>query len=133
MAKYAGQNTSNYNNPQYDAMFLKMRDMADTPERQTLINQMVDLLRKDAPWIWGVLPQTITLSHQWNNHLPPNPMVNNGLKYREIDPVLRAKLRLEWNQPIIWPVVLGVIGLLAVAFGIGYALWKKQHRLVPRV
>ena len=133
MTQYGGQNTSNYNNPDYDALFLKMRDMNDGPARQTIIDYMLDILREDAPWIWGILPQSIILSHQWNNHLPPNPIVNNGLKYQEINQLLRAKLRAEWNQPIIWPIVLSVIGLLLVAFGIGFALWKRQHRFIPRI
>ena len=39
-------------------------------------------------------------------------MANNTLKYRRIDPVERDRLRKEWNQPVVWPVILLVIVLL---------------------
>jgi oligopeptide transport system substrate-binding protein len=40
-------------------------------------------------------------------------MANNTLKYRRIDPDKRDRLRREWNQPVLWPVILLVVVLLA--------------------
>jgi hypothetical protein len=34
-------------------------------------------------------------------------------KYHDIDPLVRARRRAEWNQPVVWPVYL-LLGLLAV-------------------
>ena len=43
----------------------------------------------------------------------PNQMANNGLKYQRLDPELREAKRREWNQPVLWP--LGLLAVLLVA------------------
>ena len=40
-------------------------------------------------------------------------MANNTLKYRHIDPQLRAQLRAEWNHPITWPIAV-IIGIFVL-------------------
>ncbi len=55
-------------------------------------------------------------------------MANNALKYRRIDPELRARLQARWNRPVRWPLyVLGLLLLLMVlpAF-IGYRRRQRQ-------
>ena len=125
MIKSNGENTSNYNNPQFNELYLKMRSMDSTPERLKVIQSMNHLLQQDTPWVFGFYPKDLTLSQQWNNVLPVNAMINNGLKYRAIDPVLRAKLRTQWNQPILsplwWVLLLTIISLLPA----GVTYWHK--------
>jgi peptide/nickel transport system substrate-binding protein len=111
--KTGGENASNYANPEFDRLFERMKNMYNGPERQALIDRMVEIARFDAPWVWSLFPKEYTLRHAWVYNTKPNQMANNGLKYQRIDPVLREKLRDEWNQPVVWPVVLILLALAA--------------------
>jgi ABC-type transport system substrate-binding protein len=111
--KFSGENASNYANAEYDRLFERMREMDNGPERQAVVDQMLEILRRDAPWVWGFHPKEFALAHQWVHNRKPNKMANNGLKYQRLDPVLREKLRQEWNRPVLWPVAAGVAVLLA--------------------
>lgn len=104
-----GENASNYKNKKFDSLFNQMKSMDNSPERQKIINQMVDIVRKDAPWLWGYHPVGFSLTHAWYKNAKPNLMANNTLKYKRIDPVLRNQKRLEWNQPVWWPIALGIV------------------------
>jgi ABC-type transport system substrate-binding protein len=101
-----GENAANYANPEFDALFERMKNMDDGPERQEVIDQMVEIVRRDAPWAWGFYPKAFSLHHAWLGNLKPNLMANNTLKYRRLDPELRARRREEWNQPVVWPLWL---------------------------
>ena len=105
-----GENASNYDNPEFNRLFERMKNMDDTPERLAIIRQMVHILQRDAPWAWGLHPKNFALVHSWVFNRKPNQMANNTLKYTRIDPKSRNSLRAAWNKPIVWPVVLvGVI------------------------
>jgi len=108
-----GENASNYDNPEFDRLFERMKNMYNGPERQALIERMVEIARHDAPWVWSYFPKDYTLHHAWVYNRKPNQMANNGLKYQRIDPLLREKMRREWNQPVVWPVVLILLALAA--------------------
>ena len=114
--KSQGENTSNYDNPEFNKLFDQMKDMSNTPARQAVIDRMVEIARRDAPWVWGFHPKGFSLYHSWLKNAKPNLMANNTLKYLRIDPKLRARKQLEWNQPVLWPfavvVVILVIGSL---------------------
>ncbi len=109
-AKFNGENASNYRNPQFDRLFEKMKNMDNTSERQAVIDKAVDVVRRDAPWLWGFHPLSFSLHHSWYYNVKPNLMANNTLKYKRIDVAAREELREEWNQPVLWPI--GVIGVL---------------------
>ena len=36
-------------------------------------------------------------------------MANNQLKYTRIDTAERAEKRQEWNKPVFWPLLLGIL------------------------
>lgn len=130
-AEFGGENTANYENKDFDTLFEKMRTMSNTSERLTIIKRMVDIARKDAPWIWGFHPKQFSLYHEWNHNVKPNLMANNTLKYRRIDTTLREKLQSQWNQPILWPlgVVIFVIMLMVLPAVLIYRRkkYKKHH------
>ena len=90
-----GENAANYDNPRYDALFERMRDMPNSPERQRIIDAMVGIARKDAPWIWGYFPKDYLLFHGWLSNVKPNDMARNDVKYLRLDPARRAALRRE--------------------------------------
>jgi oligopeptide transport system substrate-binding protein len=130
--KFGGENPANYNNPTYDALYEKMRNLPDGPERAKILGQMLDIIREDAPWIWGVHPNSYALSHQWLYPSKPNAMSHNNLKYIKINPELRAQKRVEWNQAHWWPLgfmfMAGIVGCLPA--WISYR--AKQYRPLNR-
>jgi hypothetical protein len=87
--------------------------MQNGPERQAVIDEMTEVARRDAPWIWGLHPKQFSLFHSWIYNVKPNFMANNTLKYKRLDPVQRNQLRTEWNAPITWPVLLGSLVFVA--------------------
>ena len=109
-----GENAANYANPAFDRRFERMKNLDDGPERQALIDEMVEIARRDGPWVWGYYPKAFSLHHGWLSNLKPNDMANNTLKYRRLDPELRQRQREAWNQPVLWPLWLGA-GILVLA------------------
>ncbi len=101
-----GENAANYKNAEFDELFNQMKSMSNGPERQAVIDKMVEVVRKDAPWLWGFHPVGFSLHHQWYKNAKPNLMANNTLKYKRIEPRLRTESRSLWNQPIWWPIAL---------------------------
>jgi len=122
-----GENAANYQNPEYDRMFEHMQVMENGPERQALIDRMVEILRRDAPWVYMLYPKDYTLAHSWVYNRKPNKMANNGLKYQRIDPQLRELKRAEWNHPIIWPIA-AVFAVLAIALLPAIRSYRRRER-----
>jgi hypothetical protein len=102
-----------------------MKNMPNGPERQAVIDRMVEILRHDAPWVFGLHPKQFVLYHAWYGNVKPNLMANNTLKYRRIDPELREARRHAWNQPVVWPVAL--IGALLVLAVIPAVIGYRRH------
>jgi len=125
--KVGGENASNYANPEFDRLFEQMKNMYNSPERQALIDRMVAIARRDAPWVWSFFPKDYKLSHAWAHNSKPNQMANNGLKYLHIDPALREKMRREWNQPVVWPLLLIVL-LLAASMVPAILVFRRRER-----
>ena len=122
-----GENAANYESPEFDRLFGEMKNMPNGPQRLQIITRMVDIAQHDAPWIWGLHPKNFSLYHAWLKNMKPNAMANNTLKYKRIDPQLRAKQREKWNHPIVWPLALILI-LLAAAFAPAIVIYRrKQH------
>jgi oligopeptide transport system substrate-binding protein len=126
-----GENSSNYVNAEYDALFERMKNMPNSPERQEIIDQMVDIVRRDAPWLWGFHPVTYSLSHSWMMNGKPNNMARNNLKYLRIDVEQRAALRRIWNRPLLWPVVVIVL-LLALSAVPAFVIYRRRERMAAR-
>jgi oligopeptide transport system substrate-binding protein len=130
-AKSQGENAANYVNPEYDALFEKMKNMANSPERQSIIDRMVDIARRDAPWIWGTHPKDFSLRHSWLANEKPNNMARNSIKYLKLDVEKRAALRREWNRPVAWPVVVILLVLLASAIP-AFVSYRRRERMAAR-
>jgi ABC-type transport system substrate-binding protein len=130
-AKSQGENASNYQNPEYDALFEKMKNMENSPERQRVIDRMVQIVRRDAPWVWGIHPKDYSLRHAWLANDKPNNMARNNLKYLKLDVVRREALRSEWNRPVVWPALLIVL-LLALSALPAMLSYRKRERMAAR-
>ena len=109
-----GENAANYQNPEFDRLFLRMKDMDNGPERQAVIDAMVKLAREDAPWVFAFHPKSFGLRHGWVMNAWPNLMAHNQLKYRRVDAAARAAYQAKWNRPALWPLALVGLGLLAL-------------------
>ncbi|MBL8533309.1 MAG: ABC transporter substrate-binding protein [Betaproteobacteria bacterium] len=111
-----GENAANYRNAEFDALFERMKNMENGPERQAIIDRMLVIAQQDAPWIWGMHPKEYGLAHAWVGNRKPNQIANNLLKYQRIDAEARAMARQSWNRPVLWPVaVLAAVVLLMLA------------------
>ena len=110
--RHYGPNSANYSNPEYDALFAQMKNIPNGPERQRIIDRMLELLRHDAPWAWGYHPVSYTLVHGWVRNRKPNTLSYNTLKYLRIDAAARARAVAAWNRPVVWPL-WAAAGLLA--------------------
>ena len=88
---------------------------------------MLEIVRRDAPWIFAYYPKSFGLTQGWVHNVKPNLMANNTLKYRRIDPDLRAARRVEWNRPVLWPIAL-LAGGLAAAIAPAVIAWRRRER-----
>ena len=122
-----GENAANYDNPEYNVLFEQMKNMKDSSERQEIIDQMLRILRKDSPWIWGYHPKDYALYHEWYTNVKPNKMSHNNLKYHRIDSNMRAEKRLHWNKPMIWPLAVFLI-VLIVGLIPAIVIYRKKER-----
>ena len=102
-----------------------MKNMDNSPERQRIIDAMNEIIRRDAPWIWGFHPKSFALYHSWYKNVKPNLMANNTLKYKKVDPESRSRLREKWNQPVLWP--LFVIAFLVVVTVVPAVVFYRRH------
>ncbi|MBI1966310.1 MAG: peptide ABC transporter substrate-binding protein, partial [Betaproteobacteria bacterium] len=109
-----GENAGNYENPEYDRLFERMKNMPNSPERQAIIDRMIAILRHDAPWLWGFHPKDYALSHAWLGNLKANKIAYNTVKYQRVDTALREQKRREWNPAVLWP--FGLLAALLAAF-----------------
>ncbi len=125
--KYGGENASNYQNDKYDQLYEQINQMENSPERQTLIYKMVDILREDSPWIWGFHPKSFTLSHAWNSAAKPNAMANNTLKYAKIDVKRRKVAQKQWNQADYKPILIVLFVLVVFSIPVVVTYWRKER------
>jgi len=119
-----GENAANYSNPEYDRLFEQMKNMENSPARQAIIDRMIEILRRDSPWLWGYHPKDYVLQQSWLSNVKANVMANNKIKYWRVDPQLRDRLRRKWNQPVRWPLWLSGTAVLMFAFW----LWRKLRQ-----
>jgi ABC-type transport system substrate-binding protein len=125
--KASGENASNWENPEYDRLFERMKNMRNGPERQEIIDRMVEIARHDAPWVWSFFPKDYSLHHAWVRNRKPHAIANNGLKYQRVEPALRRQRQAEWNRPVLWPVALGA-GLLALSLVPAVVAFRRRER-----
>jgi ABC-type transport system substrate-binding protein len=126
-ARFSGENASNYSSPEFDRVFERMREMENGAQRQVLVDEAIEILRRDAPWAGGFHPKDFALAHQWVYNRKPNKMANNGIKYQRIDPVLREQLRQEWNRPVLWPMLL-LLAVVALSLIPALQVYRRREQ-----
>lgn len=126
-AEQQGENASNYSNPEFDALFDRMKTMVNSDARLAIIREMVGVAQRDAPWVWGYFPKKFALHHAWLQNFEPDLMARNTLKYQRIDPGLRAEKRSQWNAPVVWPLVL-LLAILAGLLVSAVSAYRRRER-----
>ncbi len=128
----AGINSANYKNPVFDALFELMQTMPNSPQRLEVIEKMLQIVREDAPWVWGFYPKSLALVHGWFHNVVPNAMANNTLKYKRIDPVQRYGKQQMWNRPVLWPLLILALAALLLVWGVRAAYRRRQSRVIQK-
>lgn len=121
-----GENAANYDNPEFNRLFERMKNMENSPQRLAIIRRMLEIVRRDAPWAWGVHPKQFLLEHAWVYNTKPHNMANNTLKYLRLDPQLRAERREAWNRPVVWPLY-ALLALGALAAVPAVVTWRRRE------
>jgi ABC-type transport system substrate-binding protein len=122
-----GENNTNYQNPEFDKLFLQMKFLDDGPEKQKLIDRMIEILQRDAVWSFGYFPTSAAAYHQWVHNGKPTQIIRDHIRFLRLDPELRARKVAEWNRPIWWPIPLIALALLAAIVPAWFA-WRRRER-----
>ena len=125
--KHDGENTANYASAEYDRLFVQMKTMEDGPAKQQLIDDMVRVVREDAPWTMGFFPYTSGAAQHWVLNYQPAILIRDHGRYLRLDVPARVAALQAWNRPVWWP-----LGLLAAAVAALVWLARRQLRLRER-
>ena len=127
--RFHGENAANFAHAEFDRLFDQMKDLPNNAARQSLIDQMVTILRTENPWLFGFFPKGFSLHHAWYQNALPHLMANNTLKYKRIDGVQRAAQQAVWNQPVVWPLLL-LCGFLFCLVWVARHQYRQRERFV---
>lgn len=130
--KFGGENAANYHNPEFDALFNQMKNRANDPERQQIIDTMLAIVRKDSPWVWGINTEGLTLAQDWVSPIIPNSIAQNTLQYVAIDVEKRNQMRAQFNKPLLWPLLWTGLFFLILLIPVVYAWKAKEQSKAPR-
>ncbi len=126
-SEHGGPNATNFSNAAFDELFLSMKTRENGTRRMTEIRGMTRILERERPWIELFHREDYSLYHGWVKNVKPMGISAPTYQYRDIDPEQRARLRLEWNQAIVWPAYVLVLALVVLVVpGIRTYLKERQ-------
>jgi len=76
--------------PEYDALYVRARALAEGPEREKLIRRMTDLIDIYEPWAVTVYRYENALVQPWLLGYKYNPIQQHPWQYLDIDVARRA-------------------------------------------
>ena len=125
--KTKGENDSNWESPEYDALYRRMKDLPDGPQRQALIDQMVQLTQKEAIWSFGIFPGNTGVYQPWLHNALPTSVILDKIQYMKVEPGVRLARIAQWNRPRPWPLawLAACLALLAVP---AWRIWRRRER-----
>ena len=129
--KFDGENTSNYDSPEYDRLFAQMKTLEDGPQKQKLIDDMVRIAREDAPWTMGFFPYASAAAQRWVYNYKPAILVRDQGRYLRLDARQRLAAHAAWNQPVWWPLGLLAVVVLALVW-VARNHFRKRERTNAR-
>lgn len=125
-----GVNTANYDHPEYDRLFDQMKTMDNGPERAAIIDELVDIMRKDNPWIMGFYVKDYYLSNAWVHNTRRHGISQGTLKYLRIEPDLRTEKQLDWNHPVLTPLLVTLGFVVALIIPAVRTYRRRQRSIV---
>jgi len=118
---HKGENRTNYKNEEFDKLFHLIKSMENTPQRAQLVKDAIEISRKDAPWHFNFYPIDFVLYHHWYENLIAGGVINNSLKYQDVNIEKRNEYREQHNKPqIAWPLTV----LLAIFFAFCVPIYR---------
>ena len=126
-----GENTSNYQNPEYDKLFTQLKSMDDGPQKQAVIDKMVRILQEDSPWSFGFYPYASAAVHGWIKNSKPAILIRDHGRYLRLDAEQRSASLIDWNRPVWWPL-LALVAVAVGAIAIARKALKKRERMNAR-
>lgn len=127
-----GENLSNYHNVEYDRLFDQMKSLPNSDKRQAIIDQMLNIIRYDSPWIFGMSVRIPVLRQQWVSPTKPSSVAQNLMKYVSVDFALRNHMRKAWNQAIYWPVIMLISFIIFFILIFVYLYGRRLNSPVKR-
>lgn len=83
--KSPGSNAFNYDRPEYDRMYERIRVMKPGPERTAIYEQMRDMVIEDTPYIGSLARYRFYLVQPWLRNYKPTEDFHNYYKYLNVD------------------------------------------------
>jgi ABC-type transport system substrate-binding protein len=124
---HGGPNATNFSNADFDELFLSMKTRENGPQRRAEIREIRTILERERPWIELFHREDYSLYHGWVRNVKPMGISAPTYQYRDIDSQERARRRLEWNEPIVWPAyVVSIVLVLVIIPGIHTYLKERQ-------
>jgi ABC-type transport system substrate-binding protein len=123
-----GENTANYQNPEFDKLFGQLKTMDDGPAKQAVIDKMVGIVQQDAPWSMGFYPWASLAAQGWVKNTKPAILIRDHGRYLRLDVPARVAALEAWNKPVWWPLVL-----IAVAVAAIFAFTRRNIKRRERV
>ena len=128
--KYSGENAANYNSKEFDKLFVKMKNMRNSSEREKIIERMLSIIQEDCPWIWGWHPKSFSLSHDWVENVESNLMANNTLKYKKIKLISRNDSIKLWNKANFTLLYILSFLFFLLVFSVFFMVRKKDREKI---
>jgi len=122
-----GPNTANFSDTRYDELFLAMKTRRNDNRRLEIIRELRAILERERPWIELFHPEDYVLYHGWVKNVKAAGLSIATVKYRDIDPVERARLRAGWNRPVLWPALALVVAGFAVVLPGIFTVLREQR------
>jgi ABC-type transport system substrate-binding protein len=96
-------NSSNYSNPEFDALYEQASKMLDSPERVELYRQAQKIVLKDMPCAFTYHRTGYIIYHGWLSNLKPDGYKSDTIgfgysKYYRIDPQQRQEYRKQLHE-----------------------------------
>lgn len=125
--RFDGENTANYANPEYDRLFQRMQLLDDGPEKQQVIDQMVAIVQRDAPWSFGYFPFSSGAAQAWVHNYKPAVLIRDHGKYLRLDVAQRLASQAAWNRPVWWPLA-AIAAAAALLLALGWRSLRRRER-----
>jgi len=132
LAIAGGNNGSNYQNPKFDNLYLKLKHNIDKEEKQKIVHTMNDILYADKPWMAGIFPESYVLSHHWKYPAKNNNFANDRFKYIKINSDARTQYQLKYNQPLKWPLFIVLFIMIIIALLIIFIIYNNSQAKAKR-